>query len=92
MANWLLTIDGWADAIHLYDEDEDNFEESRDAIVKVLETSRWHKESGEDSELWQAIDELRDTQNADESEPVLDSIYDLADADRVWLNPIQKAE
>lgn len=67
--------------------EETTFEEKRDTIVEVLRNSSWMKSQDEgDDELSQAIEELGDADNEDWFNAVWDAIYDLADADRVWIS------
>jgi hypothetical protein len=62
------------------------FEQRRDAIVRRLRVSSWVKGCDEFDELPQAIGELSEVADANAFDEVWDLIYDLADADRVWID------
>jgi hypothetical protein len=61
------------------------FEQRRDAIAGIFQGSAWLKEYGEGDDLPQFVEELAGTEDADEFDAVFDAIYDVADADRVWI-------
>jgi hypothetical protein len=61
------------------------FEQRRGAIVEVLRASTWLKEYDEGDDLPQFVDELAGTEDVDQFDAVFDAIYDVADADRVWI-------
>jgi hypothetical protein len=61
------------------------FEERRDAIVARLRASVWLKGYDEDSDLTQFVDEMSEAADVEEFDGVWDFIYDIADADRVWI-------
>lgn len=61
-------------------------------IAAILKTSAWLKadqeEHGErlgDGEVKMAAEEFEDITDLDHFNAVLDNLYDLADADRVWI-------
>lgn len=66
-----------------------DFEESRDAFADALRRSTWFRVStaqdGEYSELWRLWDEIKDTENVDTFDFILDEIYDLADIERCHI-------
>jgi hypothetical protein len=70
-----------------------DFEESRDAFADALRRSTWFREStaqdGEFSELWVLWDEIKDTENVDTFDFILDEIYDLADIERCHIEFIR---
>lgn len=73
------------------DSDESAKESGRD-IAKALRASSWFKADIEEngdrlggSEVEQAAEEFEDIENVSHLNLVLDGLYDLADADRVWI-------
>jgi hypothetical protein len=60
------------------------YEERRDAIVEIIRNSPWFKQYDEDDDLPQFVEELADA-GEDEFRYPWDAIYDIADADRVWI-------
>ena len=73
------------------DSDESAKESGRD-IAKALRASSWLKADIEEnrdclgySEVEQVAEEFEDIEDLDHLNLVLDSLYDLADADRVWI-------
>lgn len=65
--------------------EELTFEQRRDALVGVLQASTWVKQCDEDDDLPQLVEELAGTEDTEEFNAVWDAIYDVADADRVWI-------
>jgi hypothetical protein len=72
----------WDRKITIYLVDLDTFEERRDAWVRRLSQSSW---SNDNDELKSMLTDLAGASNAEEFDITLDEIYDLADADRVWI-------
>jgi hypothetical protein len=67
-------------------EDETStFEEIRDEVVRRLRGSRWPEECEPAAGL---VDELSETQSAEDFDFVWDELYDVADGERVWLATI----
>lgn len=78
----------WAHKINLADvfhNDEMTFEEKRDAIVRRIRATTWFKDYDEYDDLPQLVEELADAEDTDAFDGVWDCIYDIADADRVWI-------
>ena len=84
MARWLIKIEGWGPIIQ---NDDLTWEEKRDKLAILLRSSQWFKVTGEDSDLDMAIMDLEDSPSDDDAEQALWTIYNLADEDRVWLDP-----
>ena len=66
-----------------------SLEKQRDLIVARLQSSKWYLDSiAEDPncDLMYAVDELGETNEEDWFNWVWDTIYDIADADRCWIN------
>jgi hypothetical protein len=61
------------------------FAELRDTVVRKLRASTWFKSYDEYDDLPQFTEELGDTEDRASFNDVLDEIYDIADADRVWI-------
>lgn len=81
---WKYTIN-LADVFH---SDTLTFEQKRDVIVERLRNSQWFKTKGEFDDLPQFVDELAGTSDEDAFDGVWSSIYDEADADRVWIKTV----
>ena len=78
----------WAHKINLADvfhADDLNFELKRDMIVQRIRATTWFKQYDEYDELPQLVEELADAEDTDAFDSVWDCIYDIADADRVWI-------
>jgi hypothetical protein len=79
----------WDEQIHILRTEDMSFEEVRDNFAAALKRSRWFKrETAKDEErgyLWQMWDEIKDAEDADHFDQVLDAIYDEADYARVWI-------
>ncbi len=60
------------------------FEQRRDAIVEIIRNSPWFKQYEEGDDLPQLVEELAGIEE-DEFRYPWDAIYDIADADRVWI-------
>ena len=78
----------WAHKINLADvfhNDDLTFTEKRDAIVARIRATRWFKDCDEYDDLPQFVEELADARTPDEFDGPWDCIYDIADADRVWI-------
>jgi hypothetical protein len=71
-----------ADVFH---NDEMGFEQKRDTIVARIRATRWLRDYGEDGDLPQFVEELAGARTPDEFDGPWDCIYDIADADRVWI-------
>ena len=78
----------WAHKINLADifhADDLNFELKRDMIVQRIRATTWFKQYDEYDDLPQFVEELAETEDTDAFDGVWDCIYDIADADRVWI-------
>lgn len=79
----------WKETVRLADvfhNEEMDFPERRDAIVARIKHTKWYQLAArEDAELFYVIDELADTEGADEFDCVWNYVYDIADGDRVWI-------
>lgn len=62
-----------------------SFEEKRDAIVHRLRTSAWLKGRDEFDNIVEAVDGLANAEDTGEFDGWWDEIYDIADAERVWI-------
>lgn len=79
---------------HLFTDDESNeaAQKTGREIAAVLKASPWLKADQEahgerlgDSEVQMAMEEFEDIEDIAHLNLVLDGLYDLADADRVWI-------
>ena len=61
------------------------FKKRRDAWIKALTASAWYKGHDEATDLWNVVDEARDAESAEHFDMCLETIYDEADDDRVWI-------
>jgi hypothetical protein len=78
----------WEHRVNLADvfhNDDLTFIEKRDVIVARIRASAWFKSYGEYDDLPQFVEELADTEDVDAFDGVWDCIYDITDADRVWI-------
>jgi len=78
----------WAHKVNLADvfhNDGLTFEQRRDTIVSRIRATRWFKDYDEYDDLPQFVEELAGTEDTDEFDGPWDCIYDIADADRVWI-------
>lgn len=74
------------------DDSDENAQEVGRKIAAILRASDWLKADKEEnderlggSEVEQVAEEFEDIEDLDHFNLVLDSLYDLADADRVWI-------
>jgi hypothetical protein len=77
----------WQEQIDLYEplnNDALPFTERRDTIVARIRASCWF--ANDDGDLAILLEDLASTTDEDGFNEVWESIYDLADSDRVWLN------
>jgi hypothetical protein len=73
------------------------FEENRDRFAQDFHDSSWFKAKGPQegepeysNDLWQLWDEIKDAEDVDHFDLVLNSIYDAADYDRCWIQFIHE--
>ena len=71
-----------ADVFH---NDDLTFEQKRDAIVRRIRATTWFKQYDEFDDLPAFVEELAGTEDNAEFNAVWSEIYDVADADRVWI-------
>jgi hypothetical protein len=71
-----------ADVFH---NDHLTFEQKRDTIVARIRASAWYKGYDPTGELPEAVEDLADAEDVPAFDDVWDALYDLADADRVWI-------
>lgn len=82
MTDWKYTIN----LKGVFHNDALTFEQSRDAVVKRLQNSMWFKSKDAlDDELRLLVEELSETADTAEFDEVWDAIYNVADADKAWL-------
>lgn len=81
MNKWKMTID----LRGTFHADDMSFIERRDVIVERMRKSRWYKGYNEYDYLPELIDELSETPNESDFDMVWDTIYDIANEDRVWI-------
>jgi hypothetical protein len=77
----------WKEQIDLHkplNNDALPFTERRDTIIARIKASRWF--ANDDGDLAILLEDLAGAEDEDEFNEVWESIYDLADSDRVWLN------
>jgi hypothetical protein len=77
----------WHEQIDLHEplnNDALPFTERRDTIVARIKASRWF--ANDDGDLGILLEDLANAEDEDDFDEAWESIYDLADSDRVWLN------
>lgn len=79
---WRIEIRGWGKVIQ---DDSLEWDAKRDKLVGILKASAWYKD--EDDDLGMAIMDLEDSPTIEDADEAIWSIYNLADDDRVWLDP-----
>ena len=66
---------------------EESFETIRDNVAAELHRSPWFALHGQkDGDLFEIWDELKDAEDVDHFNLVLDALYDLADHERAWIS------
>ena len=78
----------WAHKINLADvfhNDDLTFEQKRDTIVRRIRATTWFKQYDEFDDLPMFVEELADAEDKHAFNGPWDCIYDIADADRVWI-------
>lgn len=81
MANWTLTID-LSEVFHAEDLE---FDDKKAKIVHILRTSGWMDRSAVPNMLRTAIDNLEHILDVVDFDHAWERIYDIADAERVWI-------
>lgn len=76
----------WKYRITARREENASFEQNRDWFAAALQGSAWFKaKAEEDSPLWWLWGEIKDADDVEHFDLVLNAIYDEADADRCWI-------
>lgn len=57
----------------------------RDAVVEIVKKSGWRELTDDQETYDDLVEELSETLNLAEFDSVFNDLYDLADADRVWI-------
>ena len=81
-------LPSWAHKINLADvfhNDDLTFEQKRDTIVRRIRATAWFESYDEFDALPQFVEELADAEDTASFDAPWDEIYDIADADRVWI-------
>ena len=74
----------------VFHNDDLTFEQKRDLIVSRIRTSGWLKGCDEYDDLVMFVEELSETTTAAEFDGPWDEIYDIADAERVWIDTMSR--
>jgi hypothetical protein len=69
----------------VFHNDSLTFEQKRDTIIARIRANAWFKDYDEFDDLPQFVEELADTEDNAAFNAVWGEIYDIADADRVWI-------
>lgn len=82
--------DGQLKIKHLLNGDDDSDSEAQAVgrqIAAILRASSWFKRDAQDggSSLVEVVEELEDVCDFEDLDEILDHLYDLADADRIWI-------
>lgn len=82
MRKWRIEIHGWGKVIG---DDDLDWDVKRDKLVGLLKASSWYKD--EDDDLGMAVMDLEDSPTIEDADEAIWQIYNLADDNRVWLDP-----
>ena len=85
MPSWNIKITGIAPLVESFD--DTNLEAIRDGVVRILKDALSYEE-GDDLALDEALDELSEADTREEFDFAMHELYDWADKERVWIDPI----
>lgn len=77
--------DGTLRLADVFHNDDLTFEQKRDATVRRIRATAWFKGYDEFDDLPMFVEELSDAADTDAFDAAWDCVYDIADADRVWI-------
>lgn len=77
--------DGTLRLADVFHNDALTFTQKRDAIVRRIRATTWFKSYDDSGDLPMFVEELSDSGDTDAFDSAWDCIYDIADADRVWI-------
>ena len=69
----------------IFHNEELTFEEKRDGIIRRIRATAWFKGCHQDDDLVYLVEELAETEDATSFDSLWSDLYDIADADRVWI-------
>lgn len=84
---WNIRIEGIAPLMEAYEETKD-LEAAKTAILVILKREL-HYEEGDDLELDECLDNLADSSTQDEFNEAWVEVYNWADKERVWIDPVK---
>ena len=77
--------DGTLKLADVFHNDHLTFERKRDAIVGRIRATPWFKDKDEYDDLVYLVEELAETEDNGSFNSLWSDLYDMADADRVWI-------
>jgi hypothetical protein len=93
MPTWKIQIQGLAPLKERFRSGTMTFEESRDAQVAVLRASKAYSAEDAEADPWSFAgivdDDLATSETVEEFDSALSALYDVCDAERIWLDPIR---
>jgi len=84
---WKREIKGLHSIMQAYFDHEVNFEDTRDKVVAIFKADKAFEAEDQD-EFTDAVMMLEGSEDIEEFDEWLDSIYNWADAERVWISPV----
>jgi hypothetical protein len=87
MAEWKATIEGVAPLLSDFHDGDIDFESARNGIVEVLRRQPFFKDGDEFFDIVEC--DLANAEDISEFDDYMDSLYDWADDNRVWIDPLK---
>ena len=85
MAEWKHIVKGVAPLLHDFQDGDIDFESARNGIVEVLRRQPFFTDEGEVFDIVEC--DLANAEDISEFDDYMDSLYDWADDNRVWISP-----
>jgi len=85
MADWKHVVEGVAPLLHDFQDGDIDFESARNGIVEIM---RGQPFFNDDEDFWNIVEcDLANAQDISEFDDYMDSLYDWADENLVWISP-----
>lgn len=88
MTNWKRTITGVRPILKSLEDDTSNLDEVRDSLVSLFKTDKAFEQEGHDK-FTDAVTMLEAVEDRDELDEWMAEIYDWADYEEIWIDPIK---